>query len=71
MMPNKTINWLHCLRVARLYLGISPGQFWQLTPIEFLAMLEPYNDGMAEITKDELEALRNQFPDQKSRAEPL
>ncbi len=59
-------NYLALLAVAVRHLGWTPATFWQATPRELAAALEPpvAGAGMSPpLTREELTALARRFPD--------
>lgn len=55
-------DWPALMRVAYRGLGLSPAEFWRLTPAEFLILLGP-ESGAAPLRRDAFEALLARFPD--------
>ena len=56
------MDWPGLMRLALGRMGLSPGVFWSLTPVEFLTMLG-LEAGPFPLTRDELERLERAFPD--------
>ncbi|MEX3015898.1 rcc01693 family protein [Gymnodinialimonas hymeniacidonis] len=57
-------DWPALMRAAFQGLGLSPAEFWALTPTEFLILLGP-ESGAAPLRRDAFEALLARFPDTK------
>jgi uncharacterized phage protein (TIGR02216 family) len=64
MSAAKGFDWPALMRVAFQGLGLSPAEFWALTPSEFLILLGP-ESGSAPLRRDAFEALLARFPDTK------
>ena len=64
MSDPKGFDWPALMRVAFQGLGLSPADFWALTPSEFLILLGP-ETGAAPLRRDAFEALLARFPDTK------
>ena len=64
MSDTKGFDWPALMRVAFQGLGLSPADFWALTPSEFLILLGP-ETGAAPLRRDAFEALLARFPDTK------
>ncbi len=62
MSASKGFDWPALMRVAFQGLGLSPAEFWALTPSEFLILLGP-ESGAAPLRRDAFEALLARFPD--------
>ena len=56
------MDWPGLMRLALGRMGLSPGVFWSLTPVEFFTMLG-VEAGPFPLTRDELERLERAFPD--------
>ncbi len=63
MAAENDIRWGEWLHMAYLHLGIKPTEFWQLTPMEFMLMLKPPGHLSGEVTRGELDSMREKFPD--------
>ncbi|SFI24360.1 rcc01693 family protein [Albimonas pacifica] len=58
------MDWPAMMRFGLGVLRMTPRDFWEMTPREFLAASEPYvGEGAAPMGRAELEALRARFPD--------
>lgn len=55
-------DWPKLMRAGMRGLGLSPGQFWDLTPAE-LALLLGHGDEDAPLTRGRLDDLARAFPD--------
>ncbi len=53
-------DWLLLLKFGVRELGISPGEFWQMTLKEFLAIADVGDEG---VSVKEIEGLMRKFPD--------
>lgn len=60
--PPTGFDWPALMRVAFQGLGLSPADFWAMTPVEFLILLGPEN-GAGPLRRDAFEALLSRFPD--------
>ena len=49
---------------AAMLLGWRPGEFWEATPAELLAVLQPLTPVAEGADAELLDALRRQFPDE-------
>ena len=56
------MDWPGIMRLALGRMGLSPGVFWSLTPVECLTMLG-VEAGPVPLTRDALERLERAFPD--------
>lgn len=56
-------DWPAVMRAGLAGLGLTPDDFWRLTPAEFLMMLGDGQSGFAPMGRAALEDLANQFPD--------
>ncbi len=63
----KGFDWPALMRVAYQQMGLSPAEFWAMTPAEFLILLGP-ESGAAPLRRDALEALLSRFPDSSNAA---
>ncbi|UWQ97003.1 phage tail assembly chaperone [Rhodobacteraceae bacterium M385] len=63
--PPVGFDWPALMRVAFQGLGLSPADFWVMTPVEFLILLGPEN-GAAPLRRDAFEALLSRFPDTRN-----
>lgn len=57
-----TINWLALMRITIIHFHMAPHEFWQMTPVELLALLKDYSVSLP-LARKELEAMREKFPD--------
>ncbi|MBN9542326.1 MAG: phage tail assembly chaperone [Alphaproteobacteria bacterium] len=60
-MKDEFIEWEKLIKTAFL-IGIKPNELWKLTPWELNSILATENPAIA---KQDLEKLKQQFPDQK------
>ncbi|WP_416349373.1 phage tail assembly chaperone [Pararhodobacter sp.] len=58
------LDWPGLLSAGLHGLGLKPAEFWALTPIELMLMLGRDQTAEGSFTRDRLEALLRQFPDQ-------
>jgi uncharacterized phage protein (TIGR02216 family) len=56
------LDWPGLMRAGLRGLGLTPEQFWRLTPVELLVMLG-IEAGPAPFTRARLEELARAFPD--------
>lgn len=56
-------DWPALMRAGLHSLGLSPADFWNLTPAEFLMMLGLENDGSGVLNRARLAELSARFPD--------
>jgi len=61
-------DWPELLRAGLCRLGLQPGQFWALTPVELTMMLGQGN-GVVALDRDRLEHLMHAYPDQTGDTE--
>ncbi|MBM9595206.1 rcc01693 family protein [Roseitranquillus sediminis] len=57
-------DWPGLMRAGCRGLGLTPQQFWQLTPVELLILLGR-DVGQAPLNRQRLEELARAFPDRK------
>lgn len=62
MSGAERFDWAALMRTGFRQLGLTPAQFWALTPAEFL-MLLGHEGGSAPMTRRQLQALAERFPD--------
>ncbi|MGQ0565947.1 MAG: rcc01693 family protein [Gemmobacter sp.] len=63
---SRAIDWAGLMRAGLLGLGLSPAEFWRLTPVELRVMLG-LEAGAAPLTRARLDELARAFPDRKER----
>ncbi|WP_343079346.1 rcc01693 family protein [Ostreiculturibacter nitratireducens] len=56
------LDWPGLMRAGLVRLGLTPGEFWRLTPVELELMLGT-EAGIAPLTRARLEELARAFPD--------
>ena len=56
-------DWPGLMRAGLQGLGLTPDQFWALTPAELLMMLGEWQGGSAPMGRAGLDALAARFPD--------
>jgi uncharacterized phage protein (TIGR02216 family) len=56
------INWYPLMAIANREFNITPEVFWNMTLREFVALTKNYSSA-ENISRDELEELRDAFPD--------
>lgn len=61
------VDWPELLRFGLGELGLDPGRFWALTPVELLLLAGLVPGSTPSLTRRELETLRAQFPDLNER----
>jgi uncharacterized phage protein (TIGR02216 family) len=61
-MSARGFDWPAIMGVAYRQLGLSPAQFWAMTPAEFLILLGP-ETGAGPLRRGAFEALLARFPD--------
>lgn len=61
-----SLDWPALMRAGLGELRLRPSDFWNLTPVEFLA-LAGYVGVAAPTTRETLERLSSAFPDQRKR----
>ncbi|WP_420394961.1 rcc01693 family protein [Nioella sp.] len=65
---NRPFDWPGLMRAGMQGLGLTPAEFWALTPAELLLMLgDP--GGAAPMGRAGLEALAARFPDHKDTSD--
>lgn len=57
-------DWAGLMRAGLRGLGLTPAEFWRLTPVELLVMLG-VEAGPAPITRARLEELARAYPDRR------
>lgn len=57
------LDWPGLMRVGLRQLGLRPGEFWALTPLELMVLLGLEGDGAAPLGRARFEELIRQFPD--------
>jgi uncharacterized phage protein (TIGR02216 family) len=62
-----SFDWPGLMRLGFRGLGLSPAEFWALTPAELMLMLG--KAGGAPLGRRQLEALARAFPDETSEQE--
>lgn len=62
-MSSGGFDWPGLLRLGLSELGLRPGDFWQLTPVELLLLAGASPGNSAAMTRTELQALMERFPD--------
>jgi len=60
----RRFDWAGLLRAGLIDLGLTPAEFWALTPVELRLMLG-VDGGPAPLTRARLEELVARFPDRK------
>ncbi|MDJ0859374.1 MAG: phage tail assembly chaperone [Dinoroseobacter sp.] len=58
------LDWPGLMRVGLKELGLSPGAFWALTPVELMILLGVDESSDAPLGRARLEELIRAFPDQ-------
>ncbi len=56
------MDWPALMRAGLRGLGLTPAEFWRLTPAELMLMLGQ-DGGQAPLSRNRLEELARQFPD--------
>lgn len=64
----RAFDWRGLMRAGLCDLGLTPDQFWRLTPAELLIMLG-LDGGPAPLSRARLEELAAAFPDKPMEAE--
>ena len=49
--------------LAAAVLGWRPAEFWEATPAELALALAPPGQGCAQLSREDLDALQDRFPD--------
>lgn len=62
-MSDAAIDWRSLMLFGVGQLGLSPGDFWDLTPVELLLAAGIAPGSSPSMTRNELDALKAQFPD--------
>ena len=57
------MDWTGLLRIGMSELRLHPSQFWDLTPIELMAMLGHLQNEQAVLGRKRLDELIAQYPD--------
>ncbi len=60
---SKRLDWAGLMRAGLHGLGLCPGEFWSLTPVELRVMLGRDGSGGAPLVRARLEELLEAFPD--------
>ncbi len=55
------------LQKAALSIGITPTEFWNLSPRELFVLIKPKDGQMHTMTKENFNELQKIFPDQKEK----
>ncbi|WP_209425714.1 rcc01693 family protein [Pararhodobacter sp. SW119] len=66
---SRRIDWAGLMRAGLHGLGLKPGEFWALTPLELMLMLGR-EAGDAGFSRASLDALMAQFPDDPAHRNP-
>ncbi len=65
MAAERGFDWPALMRLGLRGLGLAPGTFWALTPLELVIKLGLDGDGHAAMDRARLEELARAFPDRK------
>ncbi len=61
----RSLDWLSLMRAGLVELRLRPGDFWSLTPLELLVLLDKFRDH-SPTTREVLERLAREFPDERN-----
>jgi uncharacterized phage protein (TIGR02216 family) len=68
MMGPTRFDWPGLMQAGLFRLGLTPAEFWALTPAEFLILLG-HGAAARPLGRQQFEALAARFPDQRPKAE--
>jgi uncharacterized phage protein (TIGR02216 family) len=65
MAQSKPFPWDEVTAFAFKVLGLSPAEFWSLTPRELALAMEPFARAQGAPSRHDFETLCNSFPDEE------
>lgn len=67
-MSTRALDWPALMRLGMVELGLAPETFWALTPAELMLLAGAGGGAPAGMTRAELGALMERFPDRPREA---